>query len=293
MRNSTKANCNRSLLTPLFMVCLLMQSSCLPDPLEITQIPLLKPEIVVASQILPDKSLVVLLTRTFGALEANINSDPEGLLEKIAVNDALVTIHGNNTVDTLVFLDNGFYGGVDIPFQAGVTYKLHVDSEMLGEVYAYATVQPQVSFKDIEAGLSFNEFGDTITQVTYAFYDHPGVANWYMLNVQKIEQGKLIEKAINPKVYTRLLEDTTFNGQLYLEKVSVIAKDFKSGDTIAVLLSNISEAYYEFVKLRIDTRNSFMEFLGSPINYPSNVTGGKGFFNLYIPDIRTFVFEED
>ena len=34
-----------------------------------------------------------------------------------------------------------------------------------------------------------------------------------------------------------------------------------------------------------------VEFLGEPINYPSNVKGGKGFFNLYIPDFRIFVLE--
>lgn len=291
MKNSIKAHRNHLLFVPLWAVCLLIQSSCLPDPLEITQMPTLEPEIVVASQILPDKSLVILLTKTFGALDANTDSDPEELLDKIAVNDALVIIEGNNSVDTLLFLDKGFYGGVDIPFQAGETYSLHVDSETLGEVYAHTTVQPQVNFQHIEAGLSYNAFGDTLTQITYAFKD-PALTNWYMLNVQKIEPEKFIENAINPKAYTRLLEDIPFNGQVYVEKVSVIARGYNSGDTIAVLLSNISEDYYEFVKLRMDNRYSFMEFLGEPVNYPSNIIGGKGFFNLYIPDIRTFVFDE-
>ncbi len=45
------------------------------------------------------------------------------------------------------------------------------------------------------------------------------------------------------------------------------------------------------MELRQDNRFSLVEFLGEPINYPTNVVGGKGFFNLYIPDIRTFVLE--
>ena len=48
----------------------------LPDPLEVDDIPVVKPQIVVSSQIVPDQSLVVLLTKTFGALGANDDSDP-------------------------------------------------------------------------------------------------------------------------------------------------------------------------------------------------------------------------
>jgi hypothetical protein len=63
------------------------------------------------------------------------------------------------------------------------------------------------------------------------------------------------------------------------------------GDTIAVSLSNINEEYYRFMKLRIDNRLSFVEFISEPVNYPSNVIGGKGYFNLYLPDVHFFVFE--
>ena len=36
--------------------------ACLPDPLEVNGLPVVKPEIVVSTQIIPDQSLVVLLT---------------------------------------------------------------------------------------------------------------------------------------------------------------------------------------------------------------------------------------
>ena len=67
--------------------------------------------------------------------------------------------------------------------------------------------------------------------------------------------------------------------------------DFSPGDTIAVSISNINKDYYDFMQLRLDNRFSFVEYLSEPINYPSNVKGGKGFFNLYVPDIRLFVLE--
>jgi hypothetical protein len=45
------------------------------------------------------------------------------------------------------------------------------------------------------------------------------------------------------------------------------------------------------MKLRIDNRFSFVEFTSEPVNYPSDVAGGKGYFNVYVPDVRFFVFE--
>lgn len=273
----------------LSMACFLPLLSCVPEPLDVVQVPTVAPEIVVATQIIPDESLLILLTRTFSALEASDDSDPEALLEKIAVNDAVVTISGNGGVDTLSFLENGFYGGVDIDFKAGETYTMHVKSASLGEVYASTTVKPRVEFQNIHARLYYDAYNDTITEITYSFRDAVQ-SNWYMINVQEIEQEKFIENIINPRIYTRLLLDTAFNGQTYAEKISVFARNYEQGDTIAVLLSNISEDYYAFMKLRHDNRYNFMDFLGEPINYPSNVKGGKGFFNLYIPDTRTFVF---
>jgi hypothetical protein len=56
-------------------------------------------------------------------------------------------------------------------------------------------------------------------------------------------------------------------------------------------LASISKPYYDFLKVRSDNRFSFVEFAGEPINYPTNVQGGYGFFNLHTPDVRIFVLE--
>lgn len=265
--------------------------SCLPEPLEVTNIPTVKPQIVVSSQIVPDQSLMVLLTKTIGALDASDDSDPEELIDQIAVNDAIVVLSGPESIDTLIFFENGIYGGVAIPFEIGEEYTLHVLSQSLGEVSAKTTVKPQITFTEVEADLYYNGFGDTLAQITYSIND-PAIANWYMLNVQEVERIDAVENLINPRAYTRLLEDSDFNGENFSQQFRVFPRDYKPGDTIAVSLSNISEEYYDFMKLRIDNRFSFVEFLGEPVNYPTNVIGGKGFFNLYLPDVRVFVFEE-
>src|SRR6188768_860755 len=90
--------------------------ACIPEPLDVKGVPEVKPQIVVSSQIIPDESLIVFLTRTFSALDADEDSDPEILLDQIAINDALVIITGPLGSDTLQSLDNGVYGGISIPF---------------------------------------------------------------------------------------------------------------------------------------------------------------------------------
>lgn len=277
----------RKYFIPLMLTVL---TGCLPDPLTVDGIPVVKPQIVVSSQIIPDQSIVVFLTKTFGALEASDRSDPETLLNQIAVNDATVTITGPGGSYTLPSWDNGIYGRLVIPFEAGQEYELKVVSESLGEVSAVTTVKPLVTFDKINASLHYTDFDDTLAQVTYQFKDAIG-KNSYMLNVQHIERDELLEDLLNPNSYTRLLEDANFDGQEYGETFRVFPRDFAPGDTITVSLSNISEEYYKFMQLRLDNRFSFIEYLSEPINYPSNVKGGKGFFNLYVPDIRWFVME--
>jgi hypothetical protein len=264
--------------------------ACVPDPLDVDGIPVIKPQIVVSTQIIPDESLVVLLTKSFGALEPVNDSVPEELIRQIAIEDAIVTISGPSGTDTLLALGSGVYGAVFIPFQADVSYTLKVVSESLGEVSATTTAKPLITFEDIKAELYYNGFDDTLAQITHTLRDPEG-ENWYMLNVQEVEREDIIENIINPRAFTRLLSDEQFDGKIYNEMFRVVPRDYSPGDTIAVSLSNINKDYYDFVKLRLDNRFSLVEFLGEPINYPSNVKNGKGFFNLYIPDFRFFVLE--
>lgn len=272
------------------LVISLIVAGCIPDPLAVKGLPVVPQQIVVTTQMVPDRSLIILLTRTFGALEASEYSDPQQVLDQIAVADALVTLRGPSGTDTLVSFGSGLYGGVTMTFLEGQSYTLRVVSESLGEVSATTTVKPRVEFSSIDASLYYNGYGDTLAQIIYGFRD-PAEANWYMLNVQPVERDELVRRILNPDTYTRLLEDAEYNGEQFAEAVRVVRRDYHPGDTILVSLSNISQEYYAFMKLRIDNRFSFIEYLSEPVNYPSNVAGGKGFFNLYLPDVRMFVLQ--
>lgn len=266
--------------------------SCLPDPLEVESLPRARPQIVVSSQMIPDQAVLVFLTRTFGALEASEDSDPEQLLNFISVDDAMVVLEGPLRRDTLTWLGNGVYGSSYIPLQEGEKYTLQIKSTELGEATATTAVKNRVNFSKIDAELFYNGFDDTLAQITYSFNDAAQEENWYMINVQEVEQEDVVDNLLNPRAFTILIADADFNGEAYGEQFRVFPRDYEPGDTIAVSLSNISEEYYEFMKLRLDNRFSFVEFVSEPVDYPSNVVGGKGYFNLYVPDVEFFVFDE-
>ena len=274
------------------VVSMLALTNCIPDPLEVKNIPEIKPQIVVSSQIIPDESLVVFLSKTIGALEVSDNDDPQQVFNYIAVNDAVVTIEGPNGTNTLVPLGLGFYGGIDIQFIEGESYHLYVESESLGKVEATTTAISQVLFDSVEVERYFNDFDDTLAQVTYTIQD-PVEKNHYMINVQRVslDDPPIYERVLNPGAYTRLVNDDDFEGNRIGETFRAVWDDYQEGDTVLVSLANINRDYYDYLQLRLDNRFGLVEFVSEPINYPTNVIGGRGFFNLYIPDMRFFVME--
>lgn len=272
--------------TLIFSMLLL---GCLPDPLEVTDIPTLKTKIVVSSQIVPNTGLVVFVSKSIGALDAGGDSDSEDLINQIAIADAIVTISDGNSLDTLQNLGSGIYGNILLDWQKNVDYVLTVSTIQLGTVKAVTQIPEFVSFDEVSAGIIYNGF-DSLAQISYRLTDRVG-PNYYMINVQRFSSSQDVTSLVNPQIYTRLLEDKEFDGQEKEETFNVLFQEFSEGDSIAVSLANISIPYYEFLKVRSDNRFGFEEFAGEPINYPTNVQGGYGFFNLHTPDLRIFVLE--
>ena len=63
-------------------------------------------------------------------------------------------------------------------------------------------------------------------------------------------------------------------------------------DSLVMTLSNINEDYFNFLSLRKRSQNLFTEIVNEPINYPTNVENGLGFFNTHFPDIYFFDLNE-
>ncbi|NOT76942.1 MAG: DUF4249 domain-containing protein [Cyclobacteriaceae bacterium] len=265
-----------------------LMAGCIPDPLPVTDIEKPETKIVVSSQLVPGTGLVVFVTKSVGALEAGGNSDPEVLLEKIAIADATVTLRHGTQSDVLNNLGNGLYGGFNTPWSSGDVYELTVETSTLGTVSAITQVPQAIGFTSVDVQFYPTGF-DSLLQVDYSLNDPVG-RNFYMVSVQKFSQKQNLQSIINPRIFTHLTDDTSFDGKLFEEDFRTLFRSFSKGDSVAVVMSNVSEDYYKFLKLRND-RFRFSEFSSEPFNYPTNVKGGYGFFNLHAPDIRVFVLE--
>jgi len=57
---------------------------------------------------------------------------------------------------------------------------------------------------------------------------------------------------------------------------------------IAYTLSNISPDYYKFLTTWKTSAQLFNQLTGEPINFPTNIKGGYGFFTTTNPDVRIF-----
>jgi hypothetical protein len=271
------------------LLATLLLSSCLPEPLPVDDIPKLETKIVVSSQIIPGTGLVVFVSRSIGALDAGDDSDPENLIAQIAISDAVVTLQVNETLDTLENLGNGLYGNIILDWQNNIDYTLTVNTTSLGSVSAVTRLPDFVSFNEVSATIFDNGF-DSLAQISYRLTDPLG-ENYYMINVQRFRSSQELSSLVNPRIFTRLFDDKAFDGEEKGETFNVLFQEFSKGDSIAVSMANISKAYYDFLKVRSDNRFSFVEFAGEPINYPTNVQGGYGFFNLHTPDVRVFILD--
>ncbi|MFY8036687.1 MAG: DUF4249 domain-containing protein [Cyclobacteriaceae bacterium] len=271
------------------LLMLAVLSSCIPSPLTVDNIEQLKPKIVVSTQVAPAGTLIVLITRSIGALDAGRGSDPQTLISQITLDSAEVVLKHNGITDILPDLGNGLYGNVNLNLVPGQDYELIVKTKELGEVSAVTQLKAQVPFATVNASL-YNSIYDSLAQVSYSLQDPQG-PNWYMINVQKYSQANQITSYLNPRVFTRLVRDSIYDGKIVQEEFKVLFRKFSKGDTVAVFLSNISEEYYGFLKARNDRRYNLSAFASEPLNFNSNVKGGLGYFNLHVPDARIFVLE--
>jgi hypothetical protein len=274
--------------TYLLLVLMFLQG-CLPEPLPVTNVPTLTPRVVVSSQLIPETGLVVFLSKSFGALDAGEDSDDEELLEAITITDALLLLRTGASVDTLQNLGSGLYGGLQPDWPLNTTYILEVQAPGFDPVYASTQVQEFVGFSNVTASAIWNGF-DSLARVTYTIADPP-TKNFYMLNVQRFSTELQTDRLLNPRIYTKLLDDAYFTSSEFSETTNVLFEEFTAGDSIAVSLANISAAYYQYLTLRGENRFNALEFAAEPVAYPTNVTGGYGFFNLHTPDVRLFRLE--
>jgi hypothetical protein len=280
---------NRKLISYYCASCIfivaMMFCSCTPEPLALDDLEPQKSEIVVSSQILPNGTLAIILTKSFSVMYGDSSAFRAN---EFAIDDARVTVMSRSTIHEFKLIGSGVYASPGFPLRQGDVCRLRVQSPSMGIVTSTAVVQPVVKFDTVNLKLYDNGHQKQWADVKYTFKDPP-VRNYYLVTVQGAKRKDLVDNAFNPDVYARVLEDESFNGKAFSEAFYATKRDFYEGDSIAVSISAIGHDYFKYLKMRIENEHEFSQLFSEPVHYPSNVEGGKGFFNLHIPDVRVIV----
>ncbi|MCI4669853.1 MAG: DUF4249 domain-containing protein [Bacteroidia bacterium] len=288
----------------ILLLPIIFLSACIPDPVEI-EIPQAETRLVLASQLLFNQGVLVQVSKSFNALtETPTNGDTveQDFLDLLLVDSARVVLEGPNIQDTLLNLEQGFYLNLGTELLENEIYRLSVFDSATGlSVFAQTEVLERAEFNSVayrfrEQSIDFQDtvFKDTSFDLFISFDDLEG-DNYYMLNLYRISQDGSPQPAenlftLNQGQPTFTFTDALLSGETFFDTLSYSGIGF--GDTVGVALSHISKEYYEFLNARQRSGSSiFAALLGEPVNYPSNVEGGYGFFNLYFPSTEVIVAE--
>jgi hypothetical protein len=272
--------------------------SCRPEPIPI-QLPPEEGTLVIASQIIPNTTMIVAVSRTFNALINTDTTPGNSLLDKILVARALVTVSYNGKTDTLLRVAPGFYGTFTTPLMDNVVYTLHVYDSTTGKrASAETRMMPRV-FIDSAIVETSIEVLDTSRILNLSFTDGPE-ENYYMVNAYRnndfytniISDPASIFRNQQSASSTYALSDKLFQGKSHTEKID-LSGWFQKNDTLTVTLSAISGDYYKYlIEKQRAQRNGLGAFFGEPVNYTTNVKEGYGFFTAHWPSFAQWIIKE-
>jgi hypothetical protein len=195
----------------------------------------------------------------------------------------------------MVALSAGVYGGITVPQSDYSRYSLYAYDPLTRETLtAAAEMLPPVRFERVEPAVVYPDDQDAYVEVRYAFRDDPAVKNWYLVNYYRtitLDPNVLVPNTFTDGTSNRALSfDLVSDEKLDSTHFSRDRRLLETGitDTIGVSISNISQGYFEFLNLYGRGGSVLTQITSEPIEYPTNVTNGYGYFTAHIPNLHVF-----
>jgi hypothetical protein len=256
-------------------------------------------KLVISSYAIPEQSGLFTITRTFSALLGTDSIDlyDNSITSKVLVDNALAVIRYSNVVDTLFAVAPGIYATLHLQQIPNIEYRLEVfDPKTQETVYATTTLLPLTPLDTVfPVTRRLDQLNQTIFTFRYAFGDPVGIQNYYLVSYTNINTllsqfsstGNLFN--FNQVQFNVFSDQNNGDGQPIQYQ-----PDFggSEGDTLVVALSNIPKGYYEYLAAYKRSGNLLSQLTGEPVNLPTNVQGGYGYFALTKPSIKTVILHE-
>ncbi len=272
----------------LIIVLTAILCSCRTKPLDI-DLEEHEPKLVISNLLIPEQIMLVTVTESFSALEANgEDTASEDFLNSIAVNRARVTVSYSGKTDTLFKVQPGLYASLSTLQTIDNYYTLDVyDSATGRSISATTQLLPTVNLDSVSSSIFFTDLTDSLVIATINFIDPPE-NNYYLVNYYNTSNLDATLANFNPLFNNLTVQSVIFSDEDYdhanISDSMLLSFDFSPRDTITVTLSNISKGYYYYLVAREKSGGLVASLAGEPINRPTNIIGGFGFFNAHYID---------
>lgn len=280
----------------LFLGSLFILSGCGLESLPISVEPA-EPQIALSSLVGPSETMLVTLSRSFSALSAEDANDlTQDALDRILLDRALVILEYEGFTDTLesVLDIQGLYGTELQSFEDFQLMRLTVyDSTSLETITAESLLLPQVEVDSIQVtrrDTSINFLAD----FSYNILDPEG-ENFYVVQAYQLTDPDTTQTDSTENdvfftngsflIYEQLLTDRgAEDGVIRKEDVFEFTS---STDSALVVITNVSEGYYNFLEARQRSGGILSSLANEPVNHPTNIENGVGYFSAHRP--RAFI----
>lgn len=269
----------------IFLFSAILLTACRPKPLKVKVDPA-ESKLVVFSQSILDNVMIVTLTKSF----SNLEGAPNPSIDSLLVSGATVKVKLNEKEFNFFEAAPGIYASLELIKDTIGTYELTAWKDN-DTVYSSAKFLSRATFKTVVPFLEKNT-ADTSIYLDLSFTDFPNEENYYAINVYRkgennsgIDGLNFFQNGQNVLAKTELISDKSFNGT-YTKRLKV--DNLFAKDSIVVSLNNIPKKYFEYLGFRTGAGNIFNQLQLEPLNYPTNIINGYGFFTITQPDLHYF-----
>ncbi len=280
----------------LFLITTILFTNCTkPIPINIPQ---QESKLVINSQLIPNQYIIVNVSKSFTSLKDLQGQDT--FLNQLLVDHALVTINDGQVYDTLKAFGNGFYVSLNTNFINNKKYFIKVFDSISGlEASANTTIKNKIGLDSYTTEI-INDGIDSVPYLNYTIKDNPNEKNYYFVSVTNNRDvtnslglpSNLVSKInANSILFLHNDSDADANGIITNKQSVFVDYQYQRGDTVTINIANIEEGYFKYLSAFKKNGNVITQLTGEPINYPTNVINGYGYFTGHTPSFYTSVFK--
>lgn len=213
----------------------------------------------------------------------------------LLIEDATVTIAAAGALpDTLAKYASGLFGRSGLHLMPNTQYTLTVVDKARGNVVtATTTYMPKPKVEQLKPEVVYSG-KDTLVKLHIRLSDVQQGDRYFIgytngkRSIDRNVPGELMSASFKPK-QLELINGTDARSGMLEKTFTILAK---ATDTLTIHVGRIDDAYYKYLTAYKKSGFFLNQLAGEPINLPSNVNTGLGFFSLYRPERQTYNLPE-